>query len=55
MIDKVVAGACSFHDGRRKRPVISLQGCRSPRGMQIVRVGTARGWLVLGSDKAVFR
>jgi glyoxylase-like metal-dependent hydrolase (beta-lactamase superfamily II) len=56
MIDKVFAGRVQFHDGDEKlAPGISLHKVGGhTRGMQIVRVATARGWVVLGSDTAHF-
>ena len=56
MIDKVFAGRVQFHDGDDEiAPGISLHKVSGhTRGMQIVRVATARGWVVLGSDTAHF-
>ena len=56
MIDKVFAGRVQFHDGDDEiAPGISLHKVGGhTRGMQIVRVATARGWVVLGSDTAHF-
>jgi len=56
MIDKVFAGRVQFHDGDEEIvPGISLHRVGGhTRGMQIVRVATARGWVVLGSDTAHF-
>ena len=56
MIDKVFAGRVQFHDGDEElAPGISLHRVGGhTRGMQIVRVATARGWVVLGSDTAHF-
>jgi glyoxylase-like metal-dependent hydrolase (beta-lactamase superfamily II) len=56
MIDKVFVGRVQFHDGDEEiAPGISLHKVGGhTRGMQIVRVATARGWVVLGSDTAHF-
>jgi glyoxylase-like metal-dependent hydrolase (beta-lactamase superfamily II) len=56
MIDKVFAGRVQFHDGDAEiAPGITLHKVGGhTRGMQIVRVTTARGWVVLGSDTAHF-
>jgi glyoxylase-like metal-dependent hydrolase (beta-lactamase superfamily II) len=56
MVDKVFAGRVQFHDGDKEiAPGISLHKVGGhTRGMQIVRVATARGWVVLGSDTAHF-
>jgi len=56
MVDKVFAGRVQFHDGDEEiAPGISLHKVGGhTRGMQIVRVSTARGWVVLGSDTAHF-
>ena len=56
MIHKVYAGRVQFHDGDEEiAPGISLHKVGGhTRGMQIVRVATARGWVVLGSDTAHF-
>jgi glyoxylase-like metal-dependent hydrolase (beta-lactamase superfamily II) len=56
MIGHVYAGRVQFHDGDAEiAPGISLHKVGGhTRGMQIVRVATARGWVVLGSDTAHF-
>jgi glyoxylase-like metal-dependent hydrolase (beta-lactamase superfamily II) len=56
MIHKVFAGRVQFHDGDAEiAPGISVHKVGGhTRGMQIVRVATARGWVVLGSDSAHF-
>ena len=56
MVDKVFAGRVQFHDGDAElAPGISLHKVGGhTRGMQIVRVATERGWVVLGSDTAHF-
>jgi glyoxylase-like metal-dependent hydrolase (beta-lactamase superfamily II) len=56
LVDKVFAGRVQFHDGDSElAPGISLHKVGGhTRGMQIVRVATARGWVVLGSDTAHF-
>jgi glyoxylase-like metal-dependent hydrolase (beta-lactamase superfamily II) len=56
MIGNVYAGRVQFHDGDAElAPGISLHKVGGhTRGMQIVRVATARGWVVLGSDTAHF-
>jgi glyoxylase-like metal-dependent hydrolase (beta-lactamase superfamily II) len=56
MVDKVFAGRVEFHDGDEEiAPGISLHKVGGhTRGMQVVRVATARGWVVLGSDTAHF-
>jgi glyoxylase-like metal-dependent hydrolase (beta-lactamase superfamily II) len=56
MVEKVFAARVQFHDGDAEiAPGISLHKVGGhTRGMQIVRVATARGWVVLGSDTAHF-
>lgn len=56
MVDKVFAGRVQFHDGDAElAPGITLHKVGGhTRGMQIVRVATTRGWVVLGSDTAHF-
>ena len=53
---KVFEGRVQFHDGDEEiAPGISVHKVGGhTRGMQIVRVATARGWVVLGSDTAHF-
>jgi glyoxylase-like metal-dependent hydrolase (beta-lactamase superfamily II) len=59
-VRQVFAGRVTFHDGRFGRPstiapgiTLHLVGGHSG-GMQIVRVPTARGWVVLASDAIHF-
>ncbi len=56
MVHKVFAGRVEFHDGDAEiAPGITLHKVGGhTRGMQIVRVATERGWVVLGSDTAHF-
>lgn len=56
MVAKVFAGRVQFHDGDAElAPGITLHKVGGhTRGMQIVRVATERGWVVLGSDTAHF-
>ena len=56
MVHKVFAGRVQFHDGDGEiAPGITLHKVGGhTRGMQIVRVATERGWVVLGSDTAHF-
>jgi len=56
MIHKVFAGRVQFHDGDDEiAPGITVHKVGGhTRGMQIVRVATQRGWVVLGSDSAHF-
>jgi glyoxylase-like metal-dependent hydrolase (beta-lactamase superfamily II) len=56
MVQKVFAGRVQFHDGDTELAQgISLHKVGGhTRGMQVVRVATARGWVVLGSDTAHF-
>jgi glyoxylase-like metal-dependent hydrolase (beta-lactamase superfamily II) len=56
MVRKVFAGRVQFHDGTAEvAPGISLHhvGGHS-KGLQVVRVWTRRGWLVLASDASHF-
>jgi len=56
MVRKIFAGRVVFHDGDEEiAPGITLHrvGGHTP-GLQIVRVATSRGWVVLGSDAAHF-
>jgi len=56
MIDKIFAGRVEFHEGAAEiAPGIMLHKVGGhTQGMQIVRVATRRGWVVLGSDTAHF-
>jgi glyoxylase-like metal-dependent hydrolase (beta-lactamase superfamily II) len=56
MIHKVFTGRVQFHDGDDEiAPGITVHKVGGhTRGMQIVRVATQRGWVVLGSDSAHF-
>jgi glyoxylase-like metal-dependent hydrolase (beta-lactamase superfamily II) len=56
MVHKVFAGRVQFHEGDAElAPGITLHRVGGhTRGMQIVRVATERGWIVLGSDSAHF-
>ncbi len=56
MVRKVYAGRVQFHDGDEEiAPGITVHKVGGhTRGMQIVRVWTQRGWVVLGSDSAHF-
>ena len=56
MVHKVFVGRVQFHDGDGEiAPGITLHKVGGhTRGMQIVRVATERGWVVLGSDTAHF-
>jgi glyoxylase-like metal-dependent hydrolase (beta-lactamase superfamily II) len=56
MVHKVFAGRVQFHEGDAElAPGITLHKVGGhTRGMQIVRVATERGWVVLGSDSAHF-
>jgi glyoxylase-like metal-dependent hydrolase (beta-lactamase superfamily II) len=56
MVHKVFAGRVQFHEGDAElAPGITLHKVGGhTRGMQIVRVATERGWIVLGSDSAHF-
>jgi glyoxylase-like metal-dependent hydrolase (beta-lactamase superfamily II) len=56
MVHKIFAGRVEFHEGDVElAPGITLHKVGGhTRGMQIVRVATARGWVVLGSDTAHF-
>lgn len=56
MVAKVFAGRVTFHDGTSEiAPNLTVHrvGGHS-RGLQVVRVLTRRGWVVLGSDAAHF-
>ena len=56
MVGKVFAGRVTFHDGVSEiAPNLTVHrvGGHS-RGLQMVRVLTRRGWVVLGSDAAHF-
>jgi glyoxylase-like metal-dependent hydrolase (beta-lactamase superfamily II) len=56
MIDKIFADRVTFHDGTSELApnlTVHLVGGHS-RGLQVVRVLTRRGWVVLGSDAAHF-
>ena len=56
MVRKVFVGRVRFHDGDGEiAPGITVHKVGGhTRGMQIVRVSTQRGWVVLGSDCAHF-
>jgi glyoxylase-like metal-dependent hydrolase (beta-lactamase superfamily II) len=56
MVHKVFAGRVQFHEcDVELAPGITLHKVGGhTRGMQIVRVATERGWIVLGSDSAHF-
>ena len=56
MIRNVYTGRVQFHDGDAEiAPGITVHKVGGhTRGMQIVRVSTQRGWVVLGSDSAHF-
>jgi glyoxylase-like metal-dependent hydrolase (beta-lactamase superfamily II) len=56
MIDRIFAGRVVFHDGETElAPGITLHKVGGhTQGLQIVRVATERGWVVLGSDAAHF-
>src|SRR5262245_7879764 len=56
MTHKVFEGRVQFHDGDAElAPGITVHKVGGhTRGMQVVRVNTARGWVVLGSDTAHF-
>jgi glyoxylase-like metal-dependent hydrolase (beta-lactamase superfamily II) len=56
MVHKVFAGRVQFYDGDGEiAPGITVHKVGGhTRGMQIVRVATQRGWVVLGSDSAHF-
>lgn len=56
MVRKVFAGRVTFHDGARElAPGLSVHliGGHS-KGLQVVRVWTRRGWVVLASDASHF-
>jgi len=52
MVGKVFAGRVRFHDGEHQiEPGLTVHHLGGhTRGLQIVRVKTKRGWVVLGSD-----
>ena len=54
LVRKVYAGRVAFHDGEEEiAPGISLHKVGGhTEGLQVVRVHTARGWIVLASDAA---
>ena len=56
MVRKVFSGRVQFHDGDEEiAPGITVHKVGGhTRGMQIVRVSTQRGWVVIGSDSAHF-
>ena len=56
MVRRVYAGRVRFHDGDAElKPGISLHRIGGhTRGMQVVRVWTRRGWVVLASDASHF-
>lgn len=56
MIGKLFAGRLVYHDGEAQlAPGISLHRVGGhTRGLQVVRVHTQRGWVVLASDAAHF-
>ena len=56
MVHRVFEGRAQFHDGDGEiAPGITVHKVGGhTRGMQVVRVNTARGWVVLGSDTAHF-
>ena len=56
MVGKIFAGRVTFHDGSSEiAPNLTVHkvGGHS-KGLQVVRVLTRRGWVVLGSDAAHF-
>ena len=56
MVGKIFAGRVTFHDGTCElAPNLTVHkvGGHS-KGLQIVRVMTTRGWVVLGSDASHF-
>ena len=56
MVGKIFAGRVTFHDGTSELAsniTIHKVGGHS-KGLQIVRVMTRRGWIVLGSDASHF-
>jgi len=56
MVHRIFAGRVVFHDGDAElAPGITLHKVGGhTQGLQIVRVATERGWVVLGSDAAHF-
>jgi glyoxylase-like metal-dependent hydrolase (beta-lactamase superfamily II) len=56
MVRKIFTGRVQFHNGDEEiAPGITVHKVGGhTRGMQIVRVSTQRGWVVLGSDSAHF-
>jgi glyoxylase-like metal-dependent hydrolase (beta-lactamase superfamily II) len=56
MVRKIFTGRVQFHNGDGEiAPGITVHKVGGhTRGMQIVRVSTQRGWVVLGSDSAHF-
>lgn len=56
MIDRVYSGRVAFHDGDSEiEPGLSVHKIGGhTRGLQVVRVKTRRGWVVLGSDASHF-
>ena len=56
MVKRVFSGRVVFHDGEEElAPGITLHKVGGhTQGLQIVRVATERGWVVLGSDAAHF-
>jgi len=56
MVGKVFAGRVRFHDGDSEiEPGLSVHRVGGhTRGLQIVRVKTKRGWVVIGSDASHF-
>jgi glyoxylase-like metal-dependent hydrolase (beta-lactamase superfamily II) len=56
MVQRVFTGRVKFHDGADEiAPGITVHKVGGhTRGLQIVRVGTSRGWVVLASDASHF-
>jgi glyoxylase-like metal-dependent hydrolase (beta-lactamase superfamily II) len=56
MVGKLFAGRVVYHDGDAElAPGLSVHTVGGhTRGLQVVRVATARGWVVLASDAAHF-
>jgi glyoxylase-like metal-dependent hydrolase (beta-lactamase superfamily II) len=56
MVHKVFVGRVQFYDGDAEiAPGITIHRVGGhTRGMQVVRIATERGWVVLGSDSAHF-
>jgi len=56
MIGRIYAGKVAFHDGHGEiEPGLTVHRIGGhTRGLQVVRVKTQRGWVVLGSDAAHF-